>query len=65
MYIDIGGILTALLVIWALIGILQSAAPPIEKLIWVLVVLALPIIGFLIWYVIGPGSKAIPGRRVT
>jgi hypothetical protein len=51
-----------LLVIWALVGILQSSAAPVEKLIWVIIVLVMPLIGFLLWYLIGPGSKAFPLR---
>jgi hypothetical protein len=60
---DIGGIIVLLLDIWALVGILQSGAPPIEKLIWVIVILFLPLIGFILWYLFGPGSKAFPLRR--
>ena len=63
MIYDIVGIITLLLVIWALIGILQSGASPIEKLIWVIIILVIPLVGFLIWYLIGPGSKAFPLRR--
>jgi hypothetical protein len=63
MIYDIVGIITLLLVIWALIGILQSSASPVEKLIWVIIILVIPLIGFLIWYLIGPGSKAFPLRR--
>ena len=63
MIYDIIGIIELLLVIWALIGILQSGASPVEKLIWVLIILIIPLVGFLIWYLIGPGSKAFPLRR--
>jgi hypothetical protein len=57
------GLIQLLLMIWALVGILQSSASSGEKLVWVLVVILLPLIGFLLWYLIGPGSKALPGRR--
>ncbi len=60
---DLVGLITLLLVIWALIGILQSGAQPIEKLIWVLVILILPLVGFLLWYLMGPGAKTLPWRR--
>jgi hypothetical protein len=60
---DLVGLISLLLLIWALIGILQSSAAPVEKLIWVIVVIVMPIIGFVLWYLIGPGSKALPGRR--
>jgi Phospholipase_D-nuclease N-terminal len=63
MIYDIIGIIELLLVIWALIGILQSSAAPVEKLIWVLIILIIPLVGFLLWYLIGPGSKSFPLRR--
>ncbi len=63
MFYDLVGLITLLLVIWALIGILQSGAPPVEKLIWVLIILIIPLLGFLLWYLMGPGSKAFPLRR--
>ncbi len=60
---DLVGLITLLLTIWALIGILQSSAAPLEKLVWVLVVILLPLIGFLLWYLLGPGAKTLPWRR--
>jgi hypothetical protein len=63
MLYDLVGLITLLLVIWALIGILQSGAQPLEKLIWVIIILVIPLVGFLLWYLIGPGSKAFPLRR--
>ncbi len=56
------GIIALLLTIWGVVAVLQSGADNTTKLIWVLVVILLPVIGFLIWYLMGPGSKALPGR---
>jgi hypothetical protein len=63
MFYDIGGVLVFLLDIWALIAILQSGGTPVERLIWVIIILVLPLVGFLIWYLIGPGSKRFPIGR--
>jgi hypothetical protein len=63
MLYDLIGLIELILVIWALIGILQSGAPPVEKLIWVVIILVIPLIGFILWYLMGPGSKSVPGRR--
>ena len=60
MFYDIGYVLVLLLDIWALISILQSGGTPVERLIWVIIILVLPLVGFLIWYLIGPGSKRFP-----
>jgi hypothetical protein len=63
MFYDIAGVIVLLLDIWALITILQSGGTAVEKLIWVILILVLPLIGFIIWYLIGPGSKRLPLRR--
>ena len=52
----IGGVIVLILDIWALINILQSGASNGEKL---LLIILLPLIGFIIWLLAGPG-----GRRV-
>jgi hypothetical protein len=62
MIYGIVSLIQLLLVIWALVGILQSSAGSVEKLIWVIIVLVMPLIGFVLWYLIGPGSKAFPLR---
>src|SRR6185437_1564740 len=61
MYYDIAGVLVLLLDIWALVTIIQSGGAPLEKLLWVILILALPLVGFLIWYLIGPGPKRLRG----
>lgn len=47
-----GGILGLLILIvdiWAILKIIKSSKPPLNKLIWIVVILALPIIGLLLW----------------
>lgn len=63
MFYNVAGVIVLLLDIWALVSILQSGATPVEKLIWVILILVLPLIGFILWYLIGPGSKGFPLRR--
>jgi hypothetical protein len=63
MLIDVASILVLLLDIWALVVILQSSGSPLEKLVWVIIILVLPLIGFILWYLIGPGSKRFPLGR--
>jgi len=60
MTMDISGIGALLIVIadiYAIVMIVQSPARDIEKLLWVLVVLILPLIGVILWYLAGPGRK--------
>jgi Phospholipase_D-nuclease N-terminal len=53
----IGGLIILIADIFAIVMILQSAAKNIEKLVWALVVLLLPLIGLIFWYFAGPGRK--------
>lgn len=54
----IGGLIILIADIFAIMMILQSSAKAIEKLVWSLVVLLLPLIGLIFWYFAGPGRKA-------
>ncbi|WP_185803785.1 PLDc N-terminal domain-containing protein [Pontivivens nitratireducens] len=48
------GIIWLGLWLWALIKILGSGASTGSKVLWVLLVLVLPVIGFIIWFFAGP-----------
>ncbi|MEJ2386268.1 MAG: PLDc N-terminal domain-containing protein [Chromatiaceae bacterium] len=37
--------------------IFQSSAKDVEKLLWSLAVLILPLIGLIVWFFAGPGRK--------
>ncbi|MEP0201304.1 MAG: PLDc N-terminal domain-containing protein [Halioglobus sp.] len=43
--------------IWAILNIVQSSASMGKKLVWILVVLLLPIIGLIIWWLAGPRGR--------
>jgi len=53
----IGGLILLALNIWALISIVGSGASTGKKVLWVLLVLILPLVGFLIWIFIGPRAR--------
>ncbi|MGI3130340.1 PLDc N-terminal domain-containing protein [Halopseudomonas pachastrellae] len=62
MNFNTGGGLIGLLIliadIWAIINILQSNASMGAKLLWILLVVLLPLLGLIIWFVAGPrGGK--------
>ena len=54
---QLGGLIILIADIYAIVMILQSRARDIEKLLWVLAVLLLPLIGLVIWFFAGPGKK--------
>ena len=52
-----GGILGVLILagdIWAIINIFQSGASNEKKLLWTLVVILLPLLGLILWFLLGP-----------
>ena len=48
------GLIVLVADVWALINILQSGADTGTKVLWVLVVVLLPVLGFILWYFMGP-----------
>lgn len=48
------GLLVLVADVWALINILQSGADTGTKVLWVVLVIFLPVLGFILWYFIGP-----------
>lgn len=53
----IGGLILLALDIWAIISIIGSGVSTGKKVLWVLLVLFLPLVGFLIWLVVGPRAR--------
>ncbi len=53
------GVLVLAADIWAIINIFQSSASNGNKVLWTLLVLLLPVIGLILWFLLGPrGGKA-------
>lgn len=50
------GIIHLVLVVYAAVRILDSSAETIKKVIWIVVVAAFPLIGLIVWFLIGPGT---------
>lgn len=40
--------------IWAILNIFQSAASNEKKLIWTIAVVLLPVLGLILWFLLGP-----------
>ncbi len=59
------GILIAVLDIVALFDVLFSIRPAIEKLLWVIVILLLPVLGLLLYFLFGRsrGDRPFVPRR--
>ena len=55
-YAGIGGFLVLVLNVWAIVSIIGSGASTGGKVLWTLLVLILPVIGFIVWLLAGPKS---------
>ncbi|HEY4135910.1 MAG TPA: PLDc N-terminal domain-containing protein [Alphaproteobacteria bacterium] len=53
------GIIVLGLDIWAILSIASSSASQGSKVLWILLVIILPVVGFLIWLVAGPRKPNI------
>lgn len=54
----LGGLIILALDIWAIVSIIGSSASTGKKVLWTLLVVVLPIVGFIIWLIAGPRSSA-------
>jgi len=50
----LGGLILLVLDIWAIVSVVGSGASTGRKVLWVLVILLLPLLGFIIWLIAGP-----------
>jgi len=53
-YQGIGGLIVLIADVWAIVNILQSGADTGKKVIWTVLVILLPVLGFILWYFLGP-----------
>ena len=51
------GIIVLIADVWAIISISQSGATTGRKVLWIVIVLLLPVLGFLLWLLLGPKSR--------
>lgn len=57
MNVEVGGILGFLLlicIVYAIVKTAQSSASTGTKVIWIVVLLLLPVLGFILWFLLGP-----------
>jgi hypothetical protein len=52
------GVLILLADVYAILQIAQSSASNGKKALWIVLVLLLPLVGFIIWYLAGPGRPS-------
>ncbi len=48
------GLIWLIIVVWAIVKVAKSAAGPVVKLLWILILLFFPLIGLIAWLLLGP-----------
>jgi hypothetical protein len=48
------GLIVLVADVWALVNIFQSSADTGNKVLWTVVVIVMPLLGFVLWYIWGP-----------
>lgn len=56
----LGGLILLVLDVWAIVSIVGSASSTGAKVLWCLLVLLLPLLGFIIWLLFGPRARKTP-----
>ena len=54
---EVGGFFGLLILIadvWAIVNIAQSSATTGKKVLWIVLVLVLPVLGLILWWLLGP-----------
>ncbi len=50
------GLIVLVANIWAIVNIFQSNATTGKKVLWTVLVILLPVLGFVLWFFLGPKS---------
>jgi succinate dehydrogenase/fumarate reductase cytochrome b subunit len=53
-YEGFGGLIVLIADVWAIVNILQSGASTGSKVLWTVIVILLPVVGFILWFFLGP-----------
>ncbi|SLN73820.1 PLD nuclease N-terminal domain-containing protein [Oceanibacterium hippocampi] len=64
--VEFGGIFGLIILaldIYAIVKILGSGASVLGKVIWTLVILFLPVLGFILWLIFGPSGRDLAHSR--
>ncbi len=51
---SVGGLIVLICDVWAIVSIFGSRASGGKKVLWIVLVLLLPILGFILWLIFGP-----------
>jgi len=50
----LGSLIVLIADVWAIVNIMQSTASTGHKVLWTVLVIVLPVLGFILWFFLGP-----------
>jgi hypothetical protein len=53
-YQGLFGLMVLIADVWAIVNVFQSSADTGNKVLWTVLVIILPVLGFILWYFLGP-----------
>jgi hypothetical protein len=53
-YQGLFGLVVLIADVWAIVNVLQSGADTGRKVLWTVLIIILPVLGFILWYFLGP-----------
>ena len=59
MQYQLGSLVVLAADVWAIVNILQSGADTGGKVLWTVLVIVLPVLGFILWYFLGPKTGKV------
>jgi len=53
-YQGLFGLVVLIADVWAIVNVFQSSADTGGKVLWTVLIIILPVLGFILWYFLGP-----------
>jgi hypothetical protein len=53
------GLLVLIADVWAIVNVFQSSEDTAKKVLWTVLVIVLPVLGFIIWLIAGPKTRTV------
>jgi hypothetical protein len=57
-YQGLFGLIVLIADVWAIVNVFQSGADTAKKVIWTVLIIILPVLGFILWYFLGPKTAS-------
>jgi len=57
-YQGLFGLVVLVADVWAIVNVFQSGADTGRKVLWTVLIIILPVLGFILWYFLGPKTRA-------